>query len=422
VYSGQPRPAAAAPSGGPDGTQLTGRVNGHLDYLSQLSRQLGVTDPVETWLTPALGRWSDLHAEAGRWRTVASTVTEVGQSLRGPLGGLDAAWQGADATSFVDYMQTLGLAGTDLADAATAMADALDKTADGLRQIVTELVDLLAGTAEQASDALSSNPVGGQARAQQCLDDLNDPTSALHESVQTVLAAFVRLCDGLPSGSTPGVHLVHTIPTASWTAPSTTAGFPTAPIQATRVTTQSAVHPVTVTHTPPAAPAAAAPTTAPAAQTAPAAAAGPDPVFSGQLTPPPAAPGGGGGHVSAGDLGGGGAAVPTGGDAGAGLDVASGAQQQHQQQPAAPGAQSGAAVDPAPADQLSGRQPEHPAEPSGQDGQQGGSSMAGMGMGGMRGGQGGGDQEHKSKYRLAGNAKEIFGKPGPTAPPVIGKD
>jgi hypothetical protein len=101
--------------------------------------------------------------------------------------------------------------------------------------------------------------------------------------------------------------------------------------------------------------------------------------------------------------------------------VASGAQQQHQQQPAAPGAESGAVVDPAPADQLSGQQPQPPADAAGQGEQQGGSSMGGMGMGGMKGGQGG-DQEHKSKYRVAGNAKEIFGKPGRAAPPVIGNE
>jgi hypothetical protein len=41
------------------------------------------------------------------------------------------------------------------------------------------------------------------------------------------------------------------------------------------------------------------------------------------------------------------------------------------------------------------------------------------GMGGMRGGQGG-DQEHKSKIRISGDVKDLFGKPDRTAPPTIG--
>src|SRR5207245_7372160 len=138
----------------------------HLDYVSQLSRQLGVGDPVESYLTPVVGRWSDLQAEAARWRAAASTATQVTKSLSAPLGGLDAAWQGPAADSFLDYMQNIGLAGNDLADAMTALADALDKTADGLRQIVNEMVGVLADTAEQAADAMSV-PVGGEDRARQ---------------------------------------------------------------------------------------------------------------------------------------------------------------------------------------------------------------------------------------------------------------
>ncbi|HEY4024255.1 MAG TPA: WXG100 family type VII secretion target, partial [Pseudonocardiaceae bacterium] len=162
MYPGQ----SVRPAGGPDGHHLTQPVNGHLDYVSQLSRQLGVNDPVESYLTPVVGRWSDLHAEATRWRTAASTATQVTQALSQPLGGLDAAWQGPAADSFVDYMHSVGLAGNDLADAMNAMADALDKTADGLRQIVTEMIGMLADTAEQASDAMSV-PVGGEDRARQ---------------------------------------------------------------------------------------------------------------------------------------------------------------------------------------------------------------------------------------------------------------
>ena len=207
-----------------DGHQLTQPVNGHLDYVSQLSRQLGVNDPVESYLTPVVGRWSDLHAEAARWRAAASTATQVTQTLRAPLGGLDAAWQGPAADSFLDYMQNVGLAGNDLADAMTAMADALDRTADGLRQIVAEMLGVLADTAEQASDAMSM-PVGGEDRARQFLSEVDQPTSQLYDSVRDVLTGFVRMCEGAQSGQT--MKLAHTMPTQNWTPPATTTRPPT---------------------------------------------------------------------------------------------------------------------------------------------------------------------------------------------------
>jgi hypothetical protein len=47
----------------------------------------------------------------------------------------------------------------------------------------------------------------------------------------------------------------------------------------------------------------------------------------------------------------------------------------------------------------------------------GGGMMGGMGG---AGGKGGGDTEHKSKVRVEGDPAEVFGKPGKTAPPVIG--
>ena len=39
-----------------NGTDLTAKVNGHLDYLSQLATRLGVHDPVESYLVPVLGK------------------------------------------------------------------------------------------------------------------------------------------------------------------------------------------------------------------------------------------------------------------------------------------------------------------------------------------------------------------------------
>jgi len=157
---------------GQQGTDLTAKVNGHLDYLSQLATRLGVHDPVETYLVPVLGKWNDLHDEATKWRTAAKTAADITSRLTAPLGGLDAAWQGADANSFLDYMQNVGLAGHDLSDALTAMADALDKTATGLHQIASELTDLLTETAEHSSDAMAV-PIAGESRARQYLDEIS---------------------------------------------------------------------------------------------------------------------------------------------------------------------------------------------------------------------------------------------------------
>ncbi|HWC83901.1 MAG TPA: WXG100 family type VII secretion target [Pseudonocardiaceae bacterium] len=422
MYPGQSsasQPSAAA-SGGPDGPALTNGVNGHLDYVSQLAGQLGVTDPVESYLTPAIGTWNDLHTEAGRWRAAASTATQVTSTLTRPLGGLDAAWQGQDANSFLDYMQRIGLAGNDLADAMNAMADALAKTADGLRSIVKELVDLLTDTAEQASDAMSV-PVSGEARARQYLDELTQPSSQLYESVRDVLDAFVRMCNGVQgSGATGPITMSHTMPASAW-APSAPAGRSSGQSATERpidITGNTAPAGTAATPAAPAAPATpAAPVTpaAPAAQ--PAAAAAPAGADTGTAAPAPAAAHAG----SAGTAGLSGSAsggVPGGGDA---------ISASHE--PTQAGAVAGAVQQPDPS-ATQGQDSGHAGAAAGADGaagaqsgEQGQSGMPGMsGMGGMRGGQGGGDQEHKSKIRISGDIRDIFGKPDKTTPPVIGEE
>ena len=380
-------------SGQPDGHQLTQPANGHLDYVSQLSRQLGVNDPVESYLTPVVGRWSDLHAEASRWRTAASTATQVTTALSGPLGGLDAAWQGPAADSFLDYMQTVGLAGNDLADAMTAMADALDKTADGLRQIVGEMVGVLSDTAEQASDAMSV-PVGGADRARQFLSGVDQPTSQLYDSVRTVLSAFVTMCDGAPGSQT--MQLAHAMPARNWTPPATPPPPSGAqPVWPGQQAQQS--QPVWPGQSPPAQP------QSPAGTPAPTGAPGSPSTVAAAAT-------GGGQHAAAAGTAhlGGGTPVP---------DAASAAAAQHQGTPAVSGV---AAPDTSSAAHGGGAPAaDGGASAGGESGQSGG--MMG-GMGGMRGGQGGGDTEHKSKIRLNSDAKDIFGKADRTAPPVIGEE
>lgn len=413
-------------SPGPDGHQLTQPVNGHLDYVSQLSRQLGVHDPVESYLTPVVGRWSDLHAEAARWRSAASTATQVTESLSRPLGGLDAAWQGPAADSFLDYMHSVGLAGNDLADAMTAMADALDKTADGLRQIVTEMVGMLADTAEQTSDAMSL-PVGGEDRARQFLTEVDRPTSQLYESVRDVMTAFVKMCDGAQGAHS--MKLAHTMPARNWASPATSTppsqlrkpgqpgqpgqqGQPTQPIQPawpTQPPSQTGQpgqpgEPAWPTQPQPGQPAASQPQPGQpgAGPAAPSAPASPSTLA--------AAAGGGGAHAAAAHLSAhmGGGAVP---------DAASAAAAQHQGTPAVSGVSA--------PDSSSAAGPSGGAPVAAEGGVAGGGGEGGMpmmgGMGGMRGGQGG-DIEYTSKLRLNSDPKDIFGKVKRTAPRVIGDE
>ncbi|HEY0808123.1 MAG TPA: WXG100 family type VII secretion target [Pseudonocardiaceae bacterium] len=353
----------------PNGAELTAPVNGHLDYLSQLAKHLGVPDPVETYLVPVLGRWRDLHDEAGRWRSVAVVASDVTARLSGPLAGLDAAWQGADANSFLDYMHAVGLAGHDMADALTGMADALDKTANGIRQIAGELVDILAGAAEQTSDCLAL-PSGGEARARQHLAELESPGRQLYESVRDVLDAFVKLCDGVQGGQLfDQITMAHKMPTQNWAPPAVTAPAPL------RITPQPPV-------TPPA------PVAPPA--TAP------------QLTAPPVA-------------------TPAAASAPAvhhgGVPAHAAAVAAHQAP--SPGSASAAVVNSAstsPPTVPGSAPPATAGSPA-----TGGGGMPMGGMGGMGGGRGG-DAEHKTKIRTFGDPREIFGTPDHTAPRTIGEE
>ncbi|HEX5405886.1 MAG TPA: WXG100 family type VII secretion target [Pseudonocardiaceae bacterium] len=406
--------------GGLDGDHITAKVAGHLDYVSQLAGQLGVHDPVESYLTPALGTWSDLHAEAARWRTAATAAEDVTQRLTSPLGGLDAAWQGRDANSFLDYMRQVGLSGNDLSDAMNAMADALDKTADGIRQIVQELTDLLTDTADQSSDAMTV-PVSGQSRAKQYLDELDEPAGQLHELVRDVLAAFTKLCDGVQGGqSYDAITVAHKMPTRNWApspqptvpqaaspptgavprpAPVPTGAVPTTAVPTQPVPTAVPTHAVPTHSVPPAVPAhtaAGAVHPEPASGTHPAAA-------QHVAAPHAAAP-----HVAAPAAD---AATPA---PVVGTPVGGAASPPAEASGADPttGSMSGELP-------LPGEAGGTGADPAASGGEQQGGGMMGGGMGGMRGGQGG-DQQHKVKTRLSGDIKDLLGKPDRTAPPVIG--
>jgi uncharacterized protein YukE len=357
---------------GKDGNQIAAAVGPELDYLSGISRRLGVRDLVADYFTPVVGDWNDLHDEAERWRKAGLVAEHVTRDLTKPLGKLDSAWQGKDADSFVEHMQKVGLAGHDMSDAMHAMGEALDHTAEGIRDIVEDMSRVFAEAADTVSGA-AALPVDGDRRVMEALDELHDPAKELHESVRDVLEAFLRLCDGV-SGSADfaDVKMEHKYPEQNWT------------------------------FTEPAKPTVPQPPATPPAETKPAA----------------AGAGGGAGSGSGGGMpGGGGGGVP-GGGGGVPGGVPGGDAPDRMQQGG-----STAVSEPRPLDQGA-RPAAAAAGPSGPaSGGAGAGMMGGMGMmGGAGGGQQGGDKEHKSKVQLAGSTEQVFGKPKKSAPPVLGED
>lgn len=350
----------AQPHGGPDGADIEAGVGAQLDHLSRLCAELGVPDPVEEYFAPVVGRWSDLHAEAERWRSVGAVAEQVGEDLTKPLGGLDAAWRGADADSFIDYINGVGLAGNDMADAMTTMGAVLDETADGLREIVLALAEILAEASDTAGQAVAQQPVGGADRARLYLDHMRRPTRELFESVRQVLEALVRLCEGV-DGSTAfdQVTMAHKFPEDDWAFDVGVAAVP---------------------------PGTAKPSVPAAAAAAP-------------MEPLKAGGGGGGG----GGFGGGGGAV----DVPAQAPQAGGYVTAGEALPSKPGGMPAAAPAAAAAAAEGGR------------GGMGGMPM--MPMGGMMG-QGGGANEHKPRNRVTADPEDIFGKPMKASPSVIGDD
>jgi len=183
--------------GGQDGADIRRDVESGLARLTRIAADLGMDDPVEEFFSPLVGRWSLLHEDAERWRNAAAVTAEVASSVTGPLGGLDAAWEGADATVFLDYMRTTAQAGEELAEAMRGMGTALDTTADGIREIVQELAATLADAAESADQAIVAGD-GGRERARQHLERVRSAAREFVESVREVLGAFVRMCAELP--------------------------------------------------------------------------------------------------------------------------------------------------------------------------------------------------------------------------------
>jgi uncharacterized protein YukE len=372
-------PVAPMPSppsaGGPDGKDVEDSVSGYLDYLSQLCRQLGVPDIVEEYFSPVVGRWTAMHEEAERWREAGKAAGEVTDDLAKPLGGLDASWEGETADSFIAYMQKVGLAGNDLSDAMNSMADVLDKTADGIREIVTELASVLADTAEASSQAMSG-PLAGDERTRQHIESMRRPTREFFESVRQILEAFVKLCDGIDGTKAfEQVKMAHTFPADNWAAKIDVPAPPPSPDTKTDEASAGA------------------------------AAAGP------------------GGGVGGGSAGGGGAAL-AGGSGSAGGAGSAGAPAAAAAAPLEKGAFTTVGEVPPGNAQTGGAAAAPAAGGRGPGGAPGGMGMGGGMMAPMMGAGagGGGNQEHQSKSRVVGNPEDIFGAPEEASPSIIGEE
>ncbi|SMC66647.1 WXG100 family type VII secretion target [Lentzea albidocapillata] len=348
-----------------DGKQIAAEVGPELDYLSQVSRKLGVVDLVHDFFDPLVGDWNDLREEAERWRKAAKVTEAVNKHVTAPLGGVDARWEGKDADAFLEHMRKVGLAGGDMSDAMNAMADALEETADGVRVIVQDMAHVLADAADSVSGT-ASLPLDGDERAIRHIEELKDPVRELHESARQVLEAFLKLCDGV-SGDAAGfgdVRMEHRYPDKDWT------------------------------YAAPAKPETKMPEPARTSATA-AASTG-------------ASSGGGGGGVGGGGVGGGGSV---------------GAPAAATPQPMQFGGATGVAEQVPLADKGAGAAPAAAAAGGRPGAAPGGAMMGGMPMmGGMGGGQQGGDKEHKPKQRITGSIEDLLGKPKKAAPKTIGDD
>ncbi|MBB5854838.1 WXG100 family type VII secretion target [Amycolatopsis umgeniensis] len=203
-------PLNATGSGGED---LVEAAAPHLAFVSELSGQLGLIDPVETYLTPLAGRWEDLKDEADKLRKAAATAGTVSKELSEDLGRLDAGWSGKDADAFVAYIADINVAGNDVEDALNTLAGSLDELVLSIRRILTDLVEVLVDTAELTSET-AMLPVGGVRRARAQLEEAQESAKALFEAARNVLEGFVRLCDGVddPDAVSRSIAIAHRYP------------------------------------------------------------------------------------------------------------------------------------------------------------------------------------------------------------------
>ena len=236
-----PAPAAPVVAFSPEaeGDEIAATAEPYLAYLTDVSHQLGLIDPVETYFRPLIGRWGDLAAEAGRLRQAAGAAAEVSTRLDEGLGRLDGGWEGRDADAFVAYMREIGAAGGDVQEALTVLAGALDELVTTLRHVVVDLVEVLVDAADLVSETMTL-PSGGAKRARVQLRETQESAKALYETARDVLEAFDRLCDGVddPDAAARSIEIAHRYPEERFrlrddaVSSASAAGEPTAPAAA----------------------------------------------------------------------------------------------------------------------------------------------------------------------------------------------
>jgi uncharacterized protein YukE len=360
------RPDPAATAKAADADRVVSGAGAQLNYLSSVSVSLGLPDPVQEYFGPIVGRWRDLHDQAEAWRRAAHSVEELADGVTSPLARLDAVWQGAVSESFLAHMRQAGKAATSSSDAMAAMADVLDKTGQAMHQLVTDLVDLLAGGADRVSLALLLP--SGEERAGNHIAELHAHGRRMLESVHELLEAFARMCRSLDERQPfAEVRQATPFPEQAWSF----------------ATTMSA-------------------TTMPA----------PDPVPTPDPAPTPDSPAGAAAHAAAAG-GAGGAHVPAHG-AGAAVHASAPPEPGMRTFAAQPGTVGPSAGTAAAATPVA-------AAAAGQRAAGGAGGVPMMPMGAGMGGQGG-DSERRTRSGITADPADIFGRPSKTAPPVIGED
>lgn len=166
----------------------------HYHYLAGIAGELDVPHFLPGDLSELVGDPEEFRAAARVWREGAETVEQSSGDVDGKLGGIDTAWQGTDAEAFVSHIRGAGLAGKDLVDSMTALAEALEHAAEGIGAQRGRLNELVAKTADDVKAAMvAADP----ARALKFLADLDEPARELLESIADHYTAFTRLCDDM---------------------------------------------------------------------------------------------------------------------------------------------------------------------------------------------------------------------------------
>lgn len=170
----------------------------HLHYLAGIADELDVPHAIPAEAADLVGRPEDFRAAARVWREAAANVEQSSGDVDGKLGGIDTAWQGADAEAFVAHIREAGLAGKDLVDSMTALAEALEHTAEGVGAQERRLTEL---SAKAADDVKAAMVAADAQRARDHLAGLAEPARELLESIADHYMAFTRLCDDMAGGA-----------------------------------------------------------------------------------------------------------------------------------------------------------------------------------------------------------------------------